>query len=83
MLQIVTDSSCDLPNELIEKYHIRVVPLLVNIDDEVLREGLDFTPKEFMKKWQKAQSCLNVAALTRRNLPRFSANSPVRVRSSA
>ncbi len=54
MLQIVTDSSCDLPNELIEKYHIRVVPLLVNIDDEVLREGLDFTPKEFYEKMAKS-----------------------------
>lgn len=54
MLQIVTDSSCDLPDELLKKYNIRVVPLFVNIDDEVLREGLDFTPKEFYEKMSKS-----------------------------
>jgi DegV family protein with EDD domain len=50
MLQVVTDSSCDLPEELIKKHHIRVVPLTVNIDDNNYLEGVDITPEEFYKK---------------------------------
>ncbi len=47
MLQVVTDSSCDLPREFIEEHNVRVVPLTVTIDDEVFREGVDLTSEEF------------------------------------
>jgi DegV family protein with EDD domain len=50
MLQIVTDSSCDLPDELIKKYDIRVVSLIVNIGDEYFREGVDISAEDFYKK---------------------------------
>ena len=50
MLQLVTDSSCDLPEELIQKYKIHVVPLIVNIDGKAYREGIDITPREFYQK---------------------------------
>lgn len=50
MLQLVTDSSCDLPEDLIKRYNIRVVPLTVNIDGNIFRESVDITPKEFYRK---------------------------------
>jgi DegV family protein with EDD domain len=50
MLQVVTDSSCDLPEELLKRNNIRVVPLVVNIDDNIFREGVDITPEAFYKK---------------------------------
>lgn len=50
MLQVVTDSSCDLPEELIERCGISVVPLEVDIDGDVFREGVDITPHEFYEK---------------------------------
>lgn len=50
LLQIVTDSSCDLPQELLEEHNIRVVPLVVNIDDQLFREGMDITPLEFYER---------------------------------
>jgi DegV family protein with EDD domain len=50
MLQVVTDSSCDLPEELIKSHNIRVVPLVVNIDDNIFREGVDITPEAFYVK---------------------------------
>jgi DegV family protein with EDD domain len=65
MLQLVTDSSCDLPEDLIKKYNIHVVPLVVNIDGESYRERVDITPKEFYKKM----------ALSR-NLPKTSQPTP-------
>ncbi len=56
MLQIVTDSSCDLPEDLIERYNIHIVPLSVNIDGKIYRERLDLTPQEFYQKMAASQS---------------------------
>jgi DegV family protein with EDD domain len=50
MLQLVTDSSCDLPEDLIKRHNIHLVPLIVNVDGESYLEGVDITPKEFYKK---------------------------------
>lgn len=50
MLQVVTDSSCDLPGELIVKHGLRVVPLAVSVGDEVFLEGVDITPQTFYTK---------------------------------
>ncbi|NTU89613.1 MAG: DegV family protein [Actinobacteria bacterium] len=65
MVQIVTDSSCDLPKEFIEKIGITVVPLVVDIDGEIFHEGMDITPREFYDKMAKSI-----------NLPKTSQPSP-------
>ena len=41
---ISCDSSCDLSKELIEKYDIRVIPMLVNIGLDSYRDGVDLFP---------------------------------------
>lgn len=50
MVQLITDSSTDLPKEIIDKYNISVVPLTINLDDEEYLEGVDITSEEFFKK---------------------------------
>jgi DegV family protein with EDD domain len=50
MLHIVTDSSCDLPEDMIKRYNIHIVPLSVNIDGKVYRERIDLTPQQFYQK---------------------------------
>src|SRR5699024_6455527 len=55
LIQLVTDSTCDLPKELIEKYDITVVPLTVNIDGIDYLEGIDITPLEFYDKMNDAK----------------------------
>jgi DegV family protein with EDD domain len=65
MLQLVTDSSCDLPEELVKRYNIHIVPLTVNIDGVIYRENVDISPKEFYEKMKKS-----------RNLPRTSLPTP-------
>jgi DegV family protein with EDD domain len=50
MVQLITDSSADLPIELIEKYKIRIVPLSVRIGNSEYRERADITPEEFYEK---------------------------------
>jgi DegV family protein with EDD domain len=65
LLQIVTDSACDLPNDLIRRYNIHTVPLTVRIDGEMYLENVDITPREFYPKMAKS-----------RNLPRTSQPAP-------
>ncbi|RHW34677.1 DegV family protein [Lysinibacillus yapensis] len=55
MIKIITDSSADLPDELIKKYDITVVPLTVTIDGKDFLETIDLTPKEFFYKMESAE----------------------------
>ncbi len=50
VVRIVTDSSCDLPRRLVERFKIAVVPLIVHFGLEVYDDG-DLPVEEF---WQKA-----------------------------
>ncbi len=44
---LVTDSNCDLPAELIDRYGIRVVSSLLNIGGQSYRDGVDISRAEF------------------------------------
>lgn len=54
MIHVVTDSSCDLPKELIERAGITVVPMLVEIEGAEFREGVDLTPSQFYAKMARS-----------------------------
>lgn len=45
-IKILSDSTCDLSRELIEKYEIEVLPLAVNIGDKACRDGVDAKPDD-------------------------------------
>ncbi len=48
---IVTDSTGDIPQDLIEKYNIKIVPLYVNFGEEsFVDNGVDITINEFYEK---------------------------------
>lgn len=40
-IKIITDSTCDLPEYIIKKYDIEVLPLLVNFGEESYLDGID------------------------------------------
>ena len=40
-IKIITDSTCDLPKEIIEKYDIEVVHLSININGKSYKDGID------------------------------------------
>ena len=46
MIKIVSDSTCDLPKELIEKYDIQIVPLHILLGEKEYLDGADITPDE-------------------------------------
>lgn len=48
-IAIVTDSACDLPQNLVDENHITVVPMYVNIGTKSFRDGVDITREEFYK----------------------------------
>ncbi len=49
-VRIVTDSTCDLPRDLVAKWGITVVPLLVRFGLESFRDGVDLDASEFYRK---------------------------------
>ena len=49
-IRIVTDSTCDLPVETINKYGIEVVPLNIHMGDETLIDGVNITKEEFYRR---------------------------------
>jgi DegV family protein with EDD domain len=54
---IVTDSTADIPDDLVQELGITVVPLKVIFDDhEVLRDGVDIQREEFYDRLQKAKT---------------------------
>ena len=46
-IKIVTDSTCDLPEDIISEYGISVVPLYINFGDQGYLDGIELSRKEF------------------------------------
>ena len=46
MIRIASDSTCDLSKELIDRYHITILPLQVLLGSEAYYDGLTITPDE-------------------------------------
>ena len=46
---LVTDSSCDLPQELVEKHRIHVVPLSIHFGETFYLDGITMKPEQFNK----------------------------------
>lgn len=61
-VRIVTDSSCDLPDDLVRELDIEVVPLSIRFGDEELVDRRDLTPDEFWAKMREAPLLPETAA---------------------
>ena len=46
-IRIVTDSACDLPDEIVKEQDITVVPLYINIGEESYLDGVNLTRDKF------------------------------------
>ena len=49
-IALITDSTCDIPQELIQQYEIAVIPQLVIWGEETLRDRIDITPEAFYQR---------------------------------
>lgn len=54
-IHIVTDSTCDLTKEEIEKHDIHVVPLTIQIDGNTYVDGVDLQPSMFIELMRGAK----------------------------
>ncbi|MEJ5199194.1 MAG: DegV family protein [Anaerolineae bacterium] len=50
MIRIVTDSTCDLPSALLERYRIRVAPINIQFGQESFQENVTLGQDEFYQK---------------------------------
>ena len=53
MVKIISDSTCDLSKEIVDRYNIDIVPLHVLMDDNEYEDGVNITPDEIFA-WSDA-----------------------------
>ncbi len=46
---LVTDSTCDLPPELIKKYNIKIVPVVIQVGEKSYLDKVEIKPKDFIR----------------------------------
>lgn len=63
-IAITTDSTCDLPQELIEENEITVIPLTVLLGDSVYRDGVDIKPDDIYAYVDKTGELPKTSAVT-------------------
>ncbi len=63
-IAILTDSSCDIPQDLAERYGIDIMSFHILLDDVDYLERVDCTNKEFYDKMRVAQGIPSTAAIT-------------------
>jgi DegV family protein with EDD domain len=49
-IALITDSTCDIPSNLIAQYDVTVVPLHVIWDDETFLDRVDLEPRDFYRR---------------------------------
>lgn len=49
-IKIVTDSTCDLPTDVVAEHGITVMPLYINMDGESFLDGVDLSRNEFYSR---------------------------------
>ena len=49
-IEIITDSTCDIPQEKIDQYHIQVLPHVVVWGNEQFRDRIDMQPEQFYER---------------------------------
>lgn len=60
---IISDSTCDLSEKLIKENEIKIVPLYVNFDEDIYKDGIEMTPElmyemvKEKKKLPKTSAC--------------------------
>lgn len=55
-IRIVTDSNCDLPQDLVAQYGIEVVPLSITIGAQSYLDGVDLSREEFYQRLPSFQA---------------------------
>ena len=49
MVKIIADSTCDLSEELLEKYRVAILPLHILLGEDEYEDGKDIAPEEIYR----------------------------------
>ena len=52
-ISVVTDTACDLPDEIVRGHGMHLVPLNLIFENQVLRDRLDMSPEQFVVELKK------------------------------
>lgn len=63
-IKIITDSTADLSKEIIDKYDIEVIPLLVAFGEESYKDGIDINTWELLIKMESSDKFPGTAQIT-------------------
>ena len=63
-IKVTSDSTCDLPSELISAHDIGVMPLYIIRDEEALRDGIDVKPEDLYAYTKKTGKLCGTSAVT-------------------
>jgi DegV family protein with EDD domain len=61
-VKVITDSSCDLPPELVDEHRIAIVPLTIRFGDEEFVDRRDLTSAQFWSRCQASPTLPETAA---------------------
>lgn len=56
MIKIVTDSTCDLPKSYVDRYDIKVVPIVIHFGEEVYLDGVTIDPGTFYRMIEEREA---------------------------
>ena len=62
-IKILSDSTCDLPQEVLEKYNITMIPLSVIKDGKSFTDGVDITPADIFNHVANGGDLCSTAAI--------------------
>ncbi|MCH5344128.1 MAG: DegV family protein [Acetatifactor sp.] len=62
MVKIISDSTCDLSQDLLEKYDISILPLSILLGEEEYKDGISITPEEIYRWSEEHKTTPKTAA---------------------
>ncbi|EGT5618747.1 DegV family protein [Clostridium perfringens] len=62
-IKIITDSTCDLSKEIIEKYDIDVMPMLINFGEESYLDGVEIKVDSMMERIEREDALPTTAQI--------------------
>ncbi len=63
-IKLITDSSADLPQELLVKHKIDVVPLTIHMDEEEFLDGVNINSRQFFEKLDSLKTMPKTSQVT-------------------
>ena len=69
-VKILTDSTADLPPDVVERLDIKVLPITLHMGNRTLRDGIDVTAEEFAAQLESSPTLPTTSAPSQRDFER-------------